>query len=179
MLFSINACNYGDVQSAFFSLNNTLGLTDVIEEGIPLSSVCQKSPVENLDVLPRGQLLINPSAVIESPNMQKLLNEASSLYDWIIVDAVPITESSELISLSQYAEGLAMIVRPNFQSKYKIREVVNEFQRENTHLPEERARAAVALCVGGLLVGAACGKDPMGDEIAGAARQYITELLST
>lgn len=117
------------LQSTFFGLSNTPGLTDAIEDGMPLSSVCHDCPVENLSVLPRGQLIVNPSAVIESPNMRKLLSEASSSYDWIIVDAVPITESSELISLSQYAEGLAMVVRPSFQSKYKIRDVVSEFKQ--------------------------------------------------
>lgn len=117
------------LQSNFFGLDNAPGLTDVIEAGKPLQSVCHSGPIENLNVLPKGQLLGNPSAVIESPSMQNLLNEASTLYDWIIVDTAPITESSEIISLSQYAEGVAMVVRPNFQSKYKIREVTAEFKR--------------------------------------------------
>lgn len=59
-----------------------------------------------------------------------------------------------------------------------VQALIAEFQRDNEHLPDDRAHAAIALCVGGLLVGAACGKNPIGDQIAQAAKQHIAELLS-
>ncbi len=69
---------------------------------------------------------------------------------------------------------------PEAQAAYAaaVRNLVDEFQRDNAHLPADRAQAAVALCVGGLLVGAACGGDETGDQIALAARKHIAKLLS-
>jgi TetR/AcrR family transcriptional repressor of nem operon len=56
-----------------------------------------------------------------------------------------------------------------------VERVVAEFRRGG--VDAERARAALALCVGGLLVGAACGEHPVGDRVANAARREAARLL--
>ncbi len=55
--------------------------------------------------------------------------------------------------------------------------IVGEFCRGNPALSKDEARVAVALCVGGLLLGAACGADPSGDKLANAARKHVARLL--
>ncbi len=58
-----------------------------------------------------------------------------------------------------------------------VKRVVAEFRRDNDEVSEQSARAALALCVGGLLVGSACGEDPEGNLVATAAQEHVKQLL--
>ncbi len=56
--------------------------------------------------------------------------------------------------------------------------IVSELRRENPGLDEKRAQAALALCVGGLLVSAACGDNDTADQVSRAAQREVTNLLN-
>lgn len=60
-----------------------------------------------------------------------------------------------------------------------VRDVAKEFARgiPGAEPDDERVLAAVALCVGGLLVSNACGGDPIGERLAAAASDTVTRLL--
>lgn len=60
-----------------------------------------------------------------------------------------------------------------------VRKIADEFRRDNPSLSEEQSLAALALCVGGLLVSAACGDDPIADEVSHAAQKHVSTLLGT
>lgn len=61
-----------------------------------------------------------------------------------------------------------------------VRALVTEFQRgaDGDRLSADSARAALALCVGGLLIDNACGSDPEGQRVARAAQKEVTRLLA-
>ena len=61
-----------------------------------------------------------------------------------------------------------------------VRSVVAEFRRgaDGETLDADAARAALALCVGGLLIDNACGDDPEGRRVARAAQREVTRLLA-
>ncbi len=61
-----------------------------------------------------------------------------------------------------------------------VRAVIDEMRR-GQHGPStdiQSARAAIALCVGGLLINNACGADPEGKKVAKAAQREVTRLLT-
>lgn len=58
-----------------------------------------------------------------------------------------------------------------------VETVVAEFRHDHPELSHKDAHAAVALCVGDLLVGAACGEQAVGNRVARAARSVVSELL--
>lgn len=63
-----------------------------------------------------------------------------------------------------------------------VGQVIAEFRRAaagDKQLSVDRARAALALCVGGLLISNACGDNPEGKALAKAASREATRLLAT
>ena len=81
--------------------------------------------------------------------------------------------------------SLAMEVtrgEPEAQAAYAaaVKDVVAEFRRggNGKRLDADAARAALALCVGGLLIDNACGSDPEGPRMARAARREVQRLLN-
>ncbi len=68
---------------------------------------------------------------------------------------------------------------PDTQHAYAetVSQIVDEFRRDNPDLPRDHAQAALALCIGGLLIGAACNKHSIGEQIARSARRQVRALL--
>ena len=58
-----------------------------------------------------------------------------------------------------------------------VEELVAEFRRGQTDLSQDRALAAVALCIGGLLMSSACGEAPVADRLERSASRWVTRLL--
>ena len=61
-----------------------------------------------------------------------------------------------------------------------VRTIVAEFRRGESGevIDHQAARAALALCVGGLLIDNACGEDPEGSAVARAAQAEVRRLLA-
>ncbi len=62
-----------------------------------------------------------------------------------------------------------------------VQQVIDEFQRGaqgNSADSQQRAQAAIALCVGGLLISGACGDHMLGEQVARSARKVVSELLA-
>lgn len=117
------------IQSNLFDLTADLGLTEVIQGNNSLLEVIQPSGIENLSVLPRGQLAIRPSVLAESTSMENFLQDAAFLYDLILIDAPPAINTADVVAFSQHADGLLLAVRPDFAPRDGIRKIVNNLQQ--------------------------------------------------
>lgn len=93
------------------------GLTHAVLNEASLKEAIHSSGYQNLDVLPYGRFLQRPSRVSESPRMQEILEQVSHLYDLILVDTPPMTDSADAMTLGKYSDGLVFTVRPNLTGR--------------------------------------------------------------
>lgn len=119
-------------QSRFFGLPPHPGLTEVIHGEATLHQAVQSSGIERLSLLSQGRYLSRPSTLSETPAMQKLLTQAKAEYDWIVVDTPASTGSADAAALSQYADGLVLVVRPNFAPLETLRQAVDALRKSGT-----------------------------------------------
>jgi len=68
---------------------------------------------ENLVVLTSGTIPLNPSEVLGSAGMSKLVEIFSKSYDYVILDTSPISVVTDASVLSQYTDGVIFVVRQN------------------------------------------------------------------
>ena len=64
-----------------------------------------------MDVLTAGTCPPNPSELLASPAMKKLLEEAEQQYDYIIIDTPPVNVVSDALGLSDCIGGILMVAR--------------------------------------------------------------------
>ncbi len=119
-------------QQEVFALPSTVGLTHVVAGKASLREAIQPSGFENLDVLSNGELISRPSTVTESAGMERVIREAAKGYDFIFVDAAPVTTSADALTLSQYADGLVFVVRPNLTVREAMFKSMSEIESNNT-----------------------------------------------
>lgn len=64
-----------------------------------------------LTLLPAGQPISNSIEAVTSSRMRQILDEASSRYDWIILDAPPVGVTTDARLLAEFVGGTLLVVR--------------------------------------------------------------------
>jgi protein-tyrosine kinase len=66
---------------------------------------------ENLVLLPAGHAVSDPMAVLTSSRMQHILEEAAERFDWVILDAPPVTPIADASLLAERVGAIVFVVR--------------------------------------------------------------------
>ncbi|APF40480.1 polysaccharide biosynthesis tyrosine autokinase [Neomicrococcus aestuarii] len=99
------------VVSEMFSLPGDAGLTDVLAGQAELDDVLQDfEPVPNLQVLAAGRIPPNPSELLASKTMGKLLEDLSERA-FVIIDAPPLLPVTDGAVLAKASDGALIVVK--------------------------------------------------------------------
>ena len=93
-----------------FRISNNLGLSDVVLDNNKISKAIIKY-TDNLHILPSGKVPPNPSEMLGSKSMERLLNELSEIYDVVILDTPPVHAVTDAQILSTKVDGSILVVR--------------------------------------------------------------------
>lgn len=105
-----------------FGIEGGVGLTDVIIGRANLGDAVQKWGRDRLFILPSGRHAPNPSELLGSKEMATLLNELTSSFDYVIVDAPPVLLVTDAALVSKSVGGALMVVaagktrKPEFEA---------------------------------------------------------------
>jgi len=91
--------------------DNFTGLTEVLTGARHLRDSIQDSGIENLDLLSSGEIPPNPSELLGSEKMRAVLAELEDIYDYVIIDSTPVTQTSESMLLSSLVDGVIVVAR--------------------------------------------------------------------
>lgn len=105
-----------------FTISNEQGLTTLLAHpDIHFNEVVMKSNDLKLYLLPSGPIPPNPSELLASSRMTKLMHELEDYFDLIIYDAPPITSVTDPQILATKVDGVVLVVRQNYVRKDEVR----------------------------------------------------------
>lgn len=102
-----------------FNLSNETGLTELLLRRKEVKDCIQKYS-ENLDVITSGHIPPNPSEMLGSASMKKLLEELKERYDYVVIDTPPVLAVSDAQVLATNADGVIFVVRATSTKKEEI-----------------------------------------------------------
>ncbi len=115
-------------------IRNSVGLTDMLI-GMPIDILHFKSDIhKNLYVLPSGEIPPNPSELLGSERMKKLLEVFKEHFDYIIVDLPPVTLVSDAVSASRFLTGILVVIRENYVSKKEVEQCMRQLKLSNANI---------------------------------------------
>lgn len=94
-----------------FLLNNQEGLSTVLTTKKNIVEIAQSSAIENLTVLTSGTKAPNPSELLGSQKMNKIMDEARNNYDIVIFDMPPVVTVTDAQIMASKADGTLLVVR--------------------------------------------------------------------
>ena len=86
------------------------GLTDVLS-GKPWREVVRETEIPNLSVIPAGQRVNNPGALLDSKRLQALLGELRENFDNVLFDVPPILAVSDAAVFFRKLDGVLLLVQ--------------------------------------------------------------------
>lgn len=81
--------------------------------------------IENLDILPEGLIPPNPTELLYSPNLEKLVDELRERYDYVIFDCPPIEIVADARLLNPYVDMTIFVMRSGLFEKTDLKVLRN------------------------------------------------------
>ena len=114
----------GDVRrpslSALFGLSSVPGICEWLQgtEG-------QVGNIYNLEgsdlwILPAGNAAGNPLELLQSGRMHELMDQLTTLFDWVIIDSPPVLPLADTSVWSRLADGILLVTRQGITEKKQL-----------------------------------------------------------
>jgi capsular exopolysaccharide synthesis family protein len=95
----------------FYGENRKPGLSEVLMQSCTMKNAVMPSHIDNLQVLTAGGRAPNPSELLTNENIQRVLKEALSKYDRIVVDSAPLLAVSDTLLIAPHIDLCTLVVR--------------------------------------------------------------------
>ncbi|MEZ8882919.1 polysaccharide biosynthesis tyrosine autokinase [Vibrio sp. 10N.222.54.F6] len=112
-----------------FGVNWDNGLSDVLSGKQEFAQSIKATPLENLDIITRGQVPPNPSELLMHPRFAELMEWASKEYDLVIVDTPPVLAVTDPSIVGAFAGTTLMVARYGQNTIKEIDVARNRFEQ--------------------------------------------------
>lgn len=112
-----------------FGVNWDNGLSDVLSSKANFAQSVKSTPVENLEIITRGQVPPNPSELLMHPRFAELMEWASKEYDLVIVDTPPVLAVTDPSIVGAFAGTTLMVARYGQNTIKEIDVARNRFEQ--------------------------------------------------
>lgn len=113
----------------YLGLENAVGLTDVLVGRADLEDVLQSYGTNALSVLGCGPIPPNPSELLGSDSMARLLERLKDQFDYVIIDSPPLLAVTDGAVLSTMADGVVVVVGVGLVRREQLERALGTLER--------------------------------------------------
>lgn len=96
-----------------------------------IESALYSTEVENLHILPSGNIPPNPSELIGSPGVDFLLGHLKNQFDFIILDSPPVMPATDALLMAPRTDGTILVVKSGNTERKIVKDVAETFRKAN------------------------------------------------
>ena len=112
-----------------FGCDNKVGLSSYLSGQKNLEDVILHDNVHNIDFIPSGPVPPNPSELLHTDSMKKLIETISPLYDYVLIDTAPVGLVSDAIPLIRQSDVNIFVIRSG-KSQFRAAAIPERLSRE-------------------------------------------------
>lgn len=105
------------------------GLTNLLIGDAEPRETVRPNVLPNLDFLPSGPFPPNPSELLNSKNMARILEEFEGRYDQIIIDSPPVLAVTDAAILAVHTDGVVLVLRSGETEQRAAERSVEQLRR--------------------------------------------------
>ena len=109
------------------------GLSSVLTGEVKVSEAIYRLSY-GFSFMPVGALPSNPSELIGSRNMSRLLSELSKVYDYVICDTAPVNAVSDTSVLCRFVDGTILVVSHNEVNRGTVLAAKEQLEASNANI---------------------------------------------
>ena len=120
------------LQHKLWKLANNLGLTAALlssQETIDTNNLFTATSIDNLHVMTSGQIPPNPSELLGSQKMQRIIEQLLQSFDFLVFDMPPALAVTDAAILGQIVDGIIMVIEAGRTREPALIQTVQQFQK--------------------------------------------------
>lgn len=117
-----------------FDKDKKPGLVDYLVGLVKLEEVIAKTGYNNLDLLTSGTVPPNPAEMLDSQQMENMLNELRLKYDYIIIDSPPIVAVTDAEILARKVDGTILVCSSELTEVNMFERAIDLLRNDNSTL---------------------------------------------
>ncbi len=122
-------------QHIYFDFTNHYGLSDILfDQNTPLDKLKLHTPIENLRVIPSGNLPPNPAELIASKRMKGFLEGLKAQAELLIIDTPPLQVVTDALSIAPEMDGVLLVVQPGKTHVTAASQTVEQLKRAKAQI---------------------------------------------
>lgn len=114
--------------SRLLQLSAQAGLSNLLVNPALLPTAILPGPVDGMDVILAGDVPPNPSELLGSSRMHKLIVALRERYDYIILDSPPVNMVTDAVVLAPQSDGVLFLVRANHSERGAVIHAVEQLE---------------------------------------------------
>lgn len=117
----------------YLRISSLPGITSCLSGEVSLAEAIHHFKDIGIDVMTTGMIPGNPSELLGSDRMGKMLHALAGEYDYVICDTPPVNAVSDAAALSRYVDGAVLVVSHNQVSRETA--LAAKAQLDNNNVP--------------------------------------------
>lgn len=114
-----------------FGIKRGKGLSQILSHTATLQEVISKTEVDNLEIIPCGNVPSNPSELLGSKYYSAMIEDLKKQYDLIIIDTPPIMLVTDAALACRVASQIVMVIEYNRHSIEAIQDGMKQLLKGN------------------------------------------------
>lgn len=120
--------------NTIFGVEREKGVSNVLVGDCSISDAVRKTDIENLYLMPCGQIPPNPSELLGSKAMLEMLATLGKDYDRIVIDSPPVIAVTDAVVLSQFVDGVVVVLQANNTERINVQRAIELMKSVNAHI---------------------------------------------
>ena len=108
------------------------GLTSYLSGNAELSDVICDTTVDNLMVIPAGQVPPNPTSLIQNDNFKSMIEIVRGLYDYVIIDTPPLGLFIDAAILAHHSDASLLVVKAGADKRRTITKLKEQLEQSGS-----------------------------------------------
>lgn len=126
----IDADTRNSVMSGTFKSNERYqGLTSFLSGNAELSDVICDTSIDNLMILPAGQVPPNPTSLIQNDNFKSMIETVRGLYDYVIIDTPPLGLVIDAAILAHHSDASLLVVKAGADKRRTVTKLKEQLEQ--------------------------------------------------
>ena len=117
-----------------FKVSNRIGLVSILAQEIDAQAAIHATVVPGLAIITSGPSSPNPSGLLASDTMRKLLKAAEARFDYVIFDSPPVQAVADALILGNMADGVVLCVKGGETPREQVAKARDRLSRANVRI---------------------------------------------
>jgi capsular exopolysaccharide synthesis family protein len=120
-------------QHHIFSLRN-MGLTNSLVEDIPIRDLIKNTEFDNLRLVTSGPIPPNPSELLGSAKMKKIIEDLKLQAEYVLIDVPPVVAVTDASVLASQVDGIILVVNSGTNRPEMVQQAKDLLLKTNGHI---------------------------------------------